>query len=54
MSAGDIAERLQRSRQRIQQIAERDDFPDPYQEVKFGRIWLAADVEAWIERRWQG
>jgi hypothetical protein len=53
MSAGDIAERLNRSRQRVQQIAERCDFPEPYQQVRFGRIWLAVDVEAWIQQHWQ-
>jgi prophage regulatory protein len=48
MMAGDIARRLGVSRNRAQQLMARSSFPDPFDELPVGRIWLAADVEAWI------
>ncbi|GLW29451.1 hypothetical protein [Actinoplanes regularis] len=53
MAAAEIAARLARSRQRVQQLTEREDFPEPYQELGMGRVWLAADVEAWIRIHWR-
>nr|WP_043516052.1 MULTISPECIES: hypothetical protein [unclassified Actinoplanes] len=52
MGAREIAVRLGVSRQRIQQLADRDDFPAPFQELKMGRVWWEQEVEEWI-RRWQ-
>ncbi|WP_307871973.1 helix-turn-helix transcriptional regulator, partial [Actinoplanes palleronii] len=51
MGAGEIARRLGLSRQRIQQLAERDDWPAPYDELAMGRVWLIADIEDWIRRQ---
>ena len=51
MGAGEIAKRLGLSRQRVQQLAERDDWPEPYDELAMGRVWLIADIEAWIRRQ---
>jgi prophage regulatory protein len=48
MMAGDIARRLGVSRNRAQQLMARPTFPDAFDELPVGRIWLAADVEAWI------
>jgi prophage regulatory protein len=48
MGVKEIQLRLRLSRQRVQQLAERPDFPAPYEELAMGRIWLARDVEAWI------
>ncbi|WP_436530605.1 helix-turn-helix transcriptional regulator [Actinoplanes sp. HUAS TT8] len=48
MGAGEIAKRLGLSRQRVQQLAERDDWPEPFDELAMGRVWLKADIEAWI------
>lgn len=48
MGAGEISERLCLSRQRVQQLAERDDFPVPFADLKMGRIWWRQDVELWI------
>ncbi|BCY08616.1 AlpA family transcriptional regulator [Actinoplanes sp. L3-i22] len=45
---GEIRERLGVSRQRVQQLAERDDFPEPYQVLMMGRLWRASDIECWI------
>lgn len=52
MGASEIANRLGRSRQRIQQLAERDDFPAPFQDLCMGRVWWAHEVEEWT-RRWR-
>jgi hypothetical protein len=37
-----------RSRQRIDQLTRRSDFPGPCAALVNGRVWLGADVEAWI------
>lgn len=52
MGSSEIAVRLGLSRQRIQQLAERDDFPEPFQELRMGRVWWTHEVEEWI-RRWR-
>ena len=49
MGAAEIGERLGVSAQRTQQLIWRRDFPEPYQRLKMGSIWNAADVEAWIK-----
>ncbi|WP_436535499.1 helix-turn-helix transcriptional regulator [Actinoplanes sp. HUAS TT8] len=46
--SAEIGERIGVSRQRVQQLAERDDFPEPYQELRMGRVWLEHDIELWI------
>jgi prophage regulatory protein len=48
MGVKEIQQRLRLSRQRVQQLAERSDFPKPCDELAMGRIWLAQDIEAWI------
>lgn len=48
MGVKEIQQRLRLSRQRVQQLAERSDFPAPYDELAMGRIWLAREIEAWI------
>jgi prophage regulatory protein len=44
----ELADRLNVSRQRAAEIAERPDFPAPYDQVRAGRLWLISEVEAWI------
>jgi prophage regulatory protein len=39
------------SRQRVQQIVSRADFPDPVDVLDMGKVWLRADVEAWARGR---
>jgi prophage regulatory protein len=39
------------SRQRVYQLTSRRDFPKPVADLAQGKIWLAADVEAWIAMR---
>ncbi|BBH69153.1 hypothetical protein ACTI_58380 [Actinoplanes sp. OR16] len=48
MDASQIRQRLGISRQRCYQIVGRRTFPAPYQVLVFGRVWDAAEVEAWI------
>ncbi|WBB82586.1 hypothetical protein O7606_02290 [Micromonospora sp. WMMD882] len=36
------------SRARAGVIASRRDFPQPYQTLRMGQVWLRADVETWI------
>lgn len=38
------------TRSRFQQIAMRPTFPEPYQELRATKVWLKADVEAWIAK----
>ncbi|WP_436519590.1 helix-turn-helix transcriptional regulator [Actinoplanes sp. HUAS TT8] len=48
MGAREIGERLGVCRQRIQQLSERDDFPEPFQALSMGRVWWECDVEVWV------
>ncbi len=43
----EIAAMLGVSRQRVQQLARSGDFPEPYDVLAGGRVWLRSDVEAW-------
>lgn len=36
------------SRQRVQQIVSRADFPKATHELRMGKIWRTEDVERWI------
>ena len=46
------------SRQRVDQLTRRVDFPCPCAELAQGRVWLGEDIESWIKeykraaRRW--
>lgn len=48
MGAGEIGDRLGVSRQRVQQLIVRPNFPVPYDELQMGKVWRIEDVEAWI------
>ncbi|MEV4844281.1 hypothetical protein AB0K20_13830 [Micromonospora matsumotoense] len=48
MGPYEIAQRLDVSRSRFQQIANRPTFPRPYRELRGMKVWLAEDVEDWI------
>lgn len=48
MGQQEIRERLGYSRQHTANLIGQKGFPDPAYELAMGRIWLAADVEAWI------
>jgi prophage regulatory protein len=49
MGPGEIRERLGGiSRQRVYQITSEPTFPQPYDELRMGKVWRIEDVEAWI------
>lgn len=48
MGAAEIGRRLGVGRNRVYQITRDRDFPEPYQTLVMGSIWLVSDVEAWI------
>jgi prophage regulatory protein len=48
MGAGEIGDRLGVSRQRVQQLISKPDFPKPYDELQMGKVWRITDVEEWI------
>jgi predicted DNA-binding transcriptional regulator AlpA len=47
VGAQEIGTMLGVSRQRVQQLAARDDFPQPEATLAMGKVWKRADVEAW-------
>jgi hypothetical protein len=48
MGAAEIADRLGVSRQRVQQLIARPDWPAPAATLEMGRVYRTEDVEAWI------
>lgn len=48
MGSREIEERLGVSRQRVQQLIARPDWPAPYDELAMGKVWRIEDVEAWV------
>jgi predicted DNA-binding transcriptional regulator AlpA len=44
----EIADRLGISRQRVQQLIARPDWPEPYETLAMGKVWLAESIEKWI------
>lgn len=50
VGAQEIAAGLGLSRQRVYQLAEREDFPEPYQTLVGGRIWKLSDILKWTAR----
>jgi hypothetical protein len=47
MGVTEIAALLNVSRQRAQQIAKTKGFPDPYDTLAMGPVWMKVDVEKW-------
>jgi predicted DNA-binding transcriptional regulator AlpA len=50
MGVAEVAELLGVSTQRVDQLARSEAFPTPIGEVRAGRIWDRADVEAWARQ----
>jgi predicted DNA-binding transcriptional regulator AlpA len=48
VGAHEIRGMLGVSRQRAYELAMRSDFPRPVAELAQGKVWVLADVEAWI------
>jgi predicted DNA-binding transcriptional regulator AlpA len=50
MGIAEIADLLDVSTQRVDQLARQPGFPRPVAELKAGRIWRRHEVEAWAKR----
>ena len=50
VGAREIRDLLGVSRQRVYQLAGRDDFPRPVATLASGKVWRIEEVEAWIAR----
>ena len=51
MGITEIAQALNLSRQRADQLSRQVGFPKPLGEVAAGRIWRRADIEKWLAKR---
>lgn len=51
MGAWEIRQRLGYSREWVQRLIARRDFPAPYQTLRMGSVWDAEDVEAWVAEK---
>lgn len=47
MGSAEIGELFGVSRQRVQQLITKPDFPAPTVELAMGKVWHAEDVRAW-------
>nr|WP_127502220.1 helix-turn-helix domain-containing protein [Actinoplanes solisilvae] len=52
MALAEVAEYLRVDRRKAYRITNRPGFPEPYARLALGRVWLAADVEAWAAEHW--
>jgi len=51
MGAAEIADLLGVSRQRVQQLVRRADFPAPMATLTMGKVWRRDEVERWAAER---
>lgn len=51
MGQKEIQDRMGYTRQYVAVLVNSKGFPDPAYELAMGRIWLAEEVERWIETR---
>jgi prophage regulatory protein len=51
LGAAEIAALIGRSRQRVQQIATRDDFPTPLAVLAMGSVWDGSEVREYLRGR---
>jgi predicted DNA-binding transcriptional regulator AlpA len=51
VGAAEIAAMLGVSRQRVQQLTSRPDFPEPAAVLAMGKVWRTEDVQAWAKAR---
>jgi prophage regulatory protein len=54
VGAAEIGKLLGVSRQRVQQIVSRPDFPKPEVDLAMGKVWKTEDVERWIQENRPG
>jgi hypothetical protein len=53
MGVHELAERLGTTPERARTVSRRRGFPEPCAQITLGRIWDAADVEAWVAEHWR-
>lgn len=51
VTGAEIGRRLGMSRERVRQLAGREDFPRPLGRVGQAKVWRWSEVEAWAKRR---
>lgn len=51
VGAQEIGAMLGVGRQRVYQLASRDDFPKPVVTLAMGKVWSREDVEKWAKKR---
>lgn len=51
MGVAEVAKLLGVSRQRVQQLARRTDFPEPVARLAATPVWESEDVEQWARER---
>lgn len=51
LGSAEIQELLGVSRQRVQQLIGRDDFPEPFDTLAMGKVWMRDDIERWARER---
>lgn len=50
MGQAEIADRLGVSRQRVQQLTGKPNWPAPFDTLAMGKVWWVKDVEEWIRQ----
>ncbi len=50
VSRVEIAQMLGVSPQRVHQLLQTGDFPEPVADLAIGKVWRREDIEAWAER----
>lgn len=51
VGAAEIAQMLDVSRQRVQQLTAKPHFPPPEAELAMGKVWLRTSIEQWARDR---
>lgn len=47
----ELALLLNVNRQRVYQLSQKTDFPEPMAELAMGKIWWLHDIQAWADRK---
>lgn len=50
VGVAEMAEMLGLTKQRVQQLTQRSDFPEPVYRMTAGNFWLLTDFEEWARR----
>lgn len=50
MGQAEIADRLGVSRQRVQQLAAKANWPEPFDTLAMGKVWWIKDIDEWIRQ----